>query len=300
MQSGVERRRLTLRARDGANASLQLHLPARPHAAVYWLPALGVGIGPNESFADALAASGVAVAVHEWRGLGDSDRRASRHCDWGYRELLDLDIASGIETARNAIDVPRWYLGGHSLGGQMALIEAARRGNQFAGTLLVASGQPYWRAFGGLRALGVYAFAAAIPLLTAIAGYFPGARLGFAGREAGELMREWSRTLRRGDYRLPQFADALDHALHAHVGRVLAVRMTEDRLAPRGAIRRLRELTPNARWTELEFGREHIKARRPDHFGWLRDPHPVRDAFLQWEADSVASAESIEKVPSAH
>ena len=96
---------------------LLMHLPPEPSAALYWLPALGVGIGPNELFADALAAAGVAVVVHEWRGLGSSNRRASRRCDWGYRELLDLDIAAGIEAAGNQIRAPRWYLGGHSLGG---------------------------------------------------------------------------------------------------------------------------------------------------------------------------------------
>jgi predicted alpha/beta hydrolase len=275
----IERRRLTVAAPDGASAALQLHVPAQPWAWIHWLPALGVGIGPNETFADAMAARGVAVAIHEWRGLGSSDRRASRRCDWGYRELLDLDLPAGLAAAAREFEgVPGW-IGGHSLGGQFALIEAARRGSGLEGVFLVASGQPHWRQFPGAKKYGVLAFAQSIPLLTAFAGHFPGARLGFAGREAGRLMREWSRSCVRGDYRIGDFGAQLDEALAAWSGRVLAIRLSQDRLAPPGAIERLRALAPRAAWDVRDFGAERFVQRRPDHFGWLREPGAMAEAF---------------------
>lgn len=297
MTPTVERHVLTVTADDFATARLQLHVPAQAQVGLYWLPALGVGIGPNETLADALAAQGVAVAVHEWRGLGDSDRRAARRCDWGYKDLLDIDIAAGLAAARARCPGLRWYLGGHSLGGQLALLQAsliqaslkqaglqqpARHADEFDGVLLVASGQPHWRAFPGWRSVGVLGFALALPAVTNIVGHFPGATLGFAGREAATLMREWAGTAITGHYRIRAFGTELDDALAAYTGRVLAIRMSEDRLAPSGAIDRLRALTPRADWSVQEFGRAEIVNRRPNHFGWLREPTAVAAAFAAW------------------
>ena len=277
--SDIERRRLTVSAPDGAHSTLQLHLPAPPRALLYWVPALGVGIGPNETFADAMARIGVAVAIHEWRGLGSSDRRAGRAVDWGYRELLDLDLPAGLDAAQRELPgLPLW-LGGHSLGGQFALIEAARAKRTVDGVFLVASGQPQWKQFPAAKKFGVLGFALAIPAVTRLVGHFPGARLGFAGREAGRLMREWSRTCVRGDYRLPAFGEALDVALAGYRGRVIALRMSQDALAPPGAIGRLQALAPNAAWEVLDLGAESFEKRRPDHFGWLREPRAVVAAF---------------------
>ena len=269
-------------APDGARSTLQLHTPMQPRCGLYWLPALGVGIGPNETLADGLAARGVVTAVHEWRGLGSSDRRASRRCDWGYRVLFD-DIAAGLAQARAAHPDLRWYLGGHSLGGQFALLHAARVPGAADGIFLVASGQPWWRAFPGWRAAGVFAFAAAIPAITALAGHFPGSRLGFAGREAGRLMREWAGTCRRGDYRIPDFGDELDRALSRCSLPVRALRMELDRLAPPCSIEHLRRLSPSAAWRITDVNRTQLLRRRPDHFGWLREPEVVVDAFVEWD-----------------
>jgi predicted alpha/beta hydrolase len=279
--AAIPRHRLIVTAPDGARAAVQLHAAEQPRRALYWLPALGVGIGPNERFADAVASRAAVVAVHEWRGLGSSDRRATRDCDWGYRTLFE-DIAAGLAAARAQHPDLRWHLGGHSLGGQIALILAALAPGDAEGVFLVASGHPHWREFPGLQAPGVYSFAAAIPLLVAVAGHFPGSRLGFAGREAGRLMREWAVTARRGDYRIADFGDAIDQALAAYEGPVRALRLSEDKLAPPGAIERLRGLSPRAQWRIDTVTREQLRERRADHFGWLREPQVAADAFADW------------------
>jgi predicted alpha/beta hydrolase len=286
----IERRRLVIAAADGTEAALQLHVPACPQAWLYWLPALGVGPGPNETFADAMAARGIAVAVHEWRGLGSSNRRASRACDWGYRELLDFDLVAGLAAAAREFPCLPGWIGGHSLGGQFALIEAARRGVGLEGVFLVASGQPYWRRFPSPKKYGVLAFARSIPLLTALVGHFPGSRLGFAGREAARLMREWARTCVRGDYRIGDFGAELDAALANWSGRVLAIRLSQDGLAPAGAIERLRELAPRAAWEVRDFGAERFERRRPDHFGWLREPGAIAEAFEAFAGQGARAA----------
>ena len=83
-----------VKAADGHRFRLLLRTPQMPRASLLWLPALGVAARHYLPFAEALSARGVAVFVHEWRGHGSSTQRAGRHCDWGYRELLDIDAES--------------------------------------------------------------------------------------------------------------------------------------------------------------------------------------------------------------
>ena len=85
---------LPLSSADGHDAVLVARIPQRPRAAVLWLPALGVAARHYLPLAEALAQRGVATFLHEWRGHGSSSLRAGRGTDWGYRELLALDLAA--------------------------------------------------------------------------------------------------------------------------------------------------------------------------------------------------------------
>src|SRR3546814_1108046 len=96
---------------------------------------------------DALAARGVAVFVHEWRGNGSSALRPDRDHDWGYRELLTADLPASERAIDGLLpDLPR-VIGGHSLGGQLACCRLALDPQAASAVWLVASGAPYWRAF---------------------------------------------------------------------------------------------------------------------------------------------------------
>src|SRR3546814_2801488 len=79
----------------------------------------------SSDLADALAARGVAVFVHEWRGNGSSALRPDRDHDWGYRELLTADLPASERAIDGLLpDLPR-VIGGHSLGGQLACCRLA-------------------------------------------------------------------------------------------------------------------------------------------------------------------------------
>lgn len=286
----MRRETLRITASDGASAALEIFRPdGVAQAALLWLPALGVGIGPNVRFATALADAGIAVAVHEWRGLGSSDRRASFRCDWGYREILDDDLRAAAAAARAAVpDVP-WCIGGHSLGGQFALIDAARHADAFAACVLVGSGHPYWRGFAGARAAAVRMLLPLIPAITALRGHFPGERLRFAGREASRLMRDWAGTAQRGDYAVDGFAGSLDRALATFRGPVLGVRLADDWLAPAPALDRLRAMTPHADWTTQVLSPSDFAHGRADHFGWLKQPDAVVALVRDWLPRTIAA-----------
>jgi len=184
---------------DGARCELLATLPAgRWQQLLYWMPAMGMPARHYLPLAQALAVAGVAVVLHEWRGIGSSDRRAGRDCDWGYRQLLQDDLPAGMAAVRQRWPQARCWLGGHSLGGQLGLLYASLHPHDFAGMVLVASGAPYWRRFRHGWLIGAaYALA---PWLAALVGHLPGRRIGFGGNEARGVIADWARSGRSGRY----------------------------------------------------------------------------------------------------
>ncbi|MCG6117162.1 MAG: alpha/beta hydrolase [Aquimonas sp.] len=278
-QSGF--RSLRVRAADGAEADLHLWASPEARRGLYFLPALGVGLRPNHIFASALAEAGIAVALHEWRGLGGSSLRAQRRCDWGYRELLELDLPAGLAAARAAAPGLCWEIGGHSLGGQLALLAAALQPEVFQRVHVIASGMPDWRAYSRLRGLGIWAALHALPGTARLLGHYPGERFGFAGREALGVLRDWSHSGRHRRYRLRDSAQDPEAALQAFRGRVQALHMRSDWLCPSRSLQSLAAKTPQADWRIETLDDAEFAPRRADHFAWLKAPAPVVQRVLE-------------------
>jgi len=72
---------LPVQTGDGHRFELLARVPTQPRAQLLWLPALGVAARHYLPFAEALAAQGIAVYLHEWRGNGSSSLRPSRTQD---------------------------------------------------------------------------------------------------------------------------------------------------------------------------------------------------------------------------
>lgn len=266
-------------AADGARAELALVEPTgAARGALLWLPALGVAARNYLPFARAMAETGVAVALHEWRGAGSSDRRAGRSLDWGYRELLidDIPASRAVLRARHP-DAPFW-LGGHSLGGQLATLAAAMAPADIAGLALVASGSPYWRCFG--HPWLIRAFYAIVPAIAAVCGYFPGRRLGFGGREARGVMADWSRSGRTGRYAAAGVAVDLEARLAAVRAPLLALRLAEDWLGPQASLDWLLDKLSAAPHEVVPMGRRDLDGVAADHFSWMKSPAGVVRAIL--------------------
>lgn len=269
---------LPLASASGHRYRLLLRGPTAPRAVLLFLPALGVAARHYLPFAEALAAHGVATAVHEWRGHGTSTLRASRRVDWGYRELLQDDLPASVDAlVARFPDVPR-ILGGHSLGGQLAALTLALRPDAGERLWLVASGAPYWRTFPASRAWWLPSAYHALASLAALNGALPGRTIGFGGREARGVMRDWSRTGLTGVYAGRGITTDLDAALSNVHAAVDAVRMQDDWLVPHGSLAfLLGKMRPGS-------VREHVVPRealgvRADHFAWMRAPSAVAAAL---------------------
>lgn len=276
---------LPLQAEDGHRWSLLARLPRAPQASLLWLPALGVAAKHYLPFAEALAARGIAVFVHEWRGNGGSSLRANRANDWGYRELLLQDLPhSEVAVTAQLPNLPR-ILGGHSLGGQLAACRlglltrdgAAERPTRL---WLVASGAPYWRAFPPRSRWWLPFAYRFLPWLADRRGALPGRRIGFGGDEARGLIRDWARSALSGRYAAAGVDVDLEAAMAQVEVETHALALDSDWLAPESSLRFLLSKLPRAQ-TRIDTLDGRMLGTRADHFAWMKQPGAVAAVLMR-------------------
>ncbi|WP_233841970.1 alpha/beta fold hydrolase [Dyella sp. 2HG41-7] len=266
---------------DGAQSELICTQPAEyPKRVMYWLPAMGVPAKHYLPLAEAFAAHGVAMALHEWRGIGSSNRRAGRQSNWGYRQLLETDIAAGMAEAKTRWPQAELWMGGHSLGGQLSCLYASRHRGDVAGLALVASGSPYWRRFKrGSLILAAYALVTPISRLI---GYLPGRRIGFGGNEARDVIADWSRSGRTGRYAANGIVADFERELGAFQRPVLAMRLRDDWLAPLSSLEWLLDKMPKAPRRVDVVAPEQLAGQSADHFTWMKVPDAIAAQLAAW------------------
>lgn len=272
--SAVEPRIEALVTDDKHRYELIAVVPASAQRALLWLPAMGVPARHYLPFAQALAARGVAVFLHEWRGIGSSSLRASRATDWNYRDLLVEDIATSERAIRAAVGDLHRVIGGHSLGGQLACCHLARCPTAAQALWLVASGAPYWRAFPTPRSYALPPLYRFMAWLARARGVLPGRRLGFAGNEAQGVISDWTASGLSGRFRAPGLDLDLDASLRTVDVPVRAVYLQDDWLAPESSLRFLlsKLASPAPAVLALDTRTLGVPA---DHFAWMKQPDAV-------------------------
>lgn len=274
----MEAREIALRSDDGHGWSLLARIPDQPRSSLLWLPAMGIAARHYLPFAEALAARGIAVFVHEWRGNGHSNLRADRRHDWGYRELLTVDLpASEAAVAQQLPDAGR-IVGGHSLGGQLACCRLGLAPQSAQSLWLVAGGAPYWKAFPAPTRWWLPAAYRFIPWLADRRGALPGRRIGFGGQEARGVIHDWSRSALSGRYAAAGLDTDLDAAMAQVAVPIRAVVKTEDWLAPASSLLYLLSKLPRSSPRIARIGPE--PGSRADHFAWMGQPQRTVDALL--------------------
>lgn len=261
-------------AGDGHRWQLLARVPATPRRSLLWLPALGIAARHYASLADALAARGIATFVHEWRGNGSSSLRASRQQDWGYRELLSLDVPASAARVAALLPGAARVMGGHSLGGQLACCRLALDATAARELWLAGSGSPYWRAFPLPHRLGLPLAYRFLPWLAGRVGYLPGRRVGFGGNEARGLIRDWSASAISGRYGARGLEVDLESAMARVSVPLRAVAFEEDWLAPASSLRFLAAKMPAAP-LQLTVFDSHRLGTRADHYAWMKQPAAV-------------------------
>ncbi len=271
---------LEVMAADGHRWNLQAVIPDHPHISVLWLPALGIAARHYLPLAQALAARGAAVFLHEWRGHGSSSVRAGRDCNWGYRELLEMDLPASESAIANALPiVPPRAMGGHSLGGQLASCRIALSPESAEQLWLVGSGAPWWRAFQHSVRWWLFAACRFLPWLARINGALPGRRIGFGGREARGLIADWAATARSGRYAASGLEINLEEALAKASPAIRAVLLADDWYAPKSSLDWLLGKMPQTGVALVTLNADELGVDA-DHFKWMQRPDAVVSALL--------------------
>jgi predicted alpha/beta hydrolase len=239
---------------------------------------VGASRRPTGGAQERVAVHGIAVAVHEWRGIGSSDRRASRRSNWGYRELLGDDLPASLRALREAVPSVPLYVGGHSLGGQLATVLASITTLPLAGLALVGSGSPYWRNFKPWVGLALVT----APLLANLLGRLPGRRIGFGGNEARDVIGDWSRSGRSGRYAGRGIDVDLEAALRTQRAPVLALRLRDDWFGPEASLAFLLGKMPDAPRHIEVIGPDDLAGAPADHFAWMKVPQEIARRLAEW------------------
>lgn len=281
MKPVIEPQIIAVRTEDGHAVDVIALIPPQPRSALLWMPAMGVAARNYLPFAQELARAGIAVYLHEWRGLGSSSLRASRAVNWRYRQILEFDIPATHQVLREFTpDLPT-RIGGHSLGGQLACCYAGLHSQEFdAGLWLACSGAPYHGAFAFPRNLGILGAVVAFPLLGWIRGYFPGKQLRFARSEARSMMADWSRSARTGKYQPKGYKQPLDLGMARFTALVTALVTEHDWLAPYDSTAFLVNKFSSAP-RDIQLLNDTDMGVRADHFGWMAKPAVIAQRFIE-------------------
>jgi len=278
---GMANERWPVQAPDGHELELLVHAPEAPRAVLLFMCALGVEARYYEPFGEALAAEGIALAMCDLRGNGTSSFRPRRGVDFGYREIVELDIPAAFGVVRQRLPNVPLFVGGHSLGGQLMMLHLAATQESVAGTVFVACAIPYYENWQGSSRRYIHLATVLFPIAGALLGYVPGKRLGFGGAaEAKTLMRDWSHNARTARYEPKGSSVDYEKALREAELDFLTVSIDTDEMAPPNAVDFMFDKLPRSRGVRVHA---HLsRPHRAAHMRWARDPAEVVAAVSDW------------------
>ncbi|MEE2060891.1 alpha/beta hydrolase family protein [Rhodococcus artemisiae] len=250
-------------------------------AVVMIVPGLGIPAGYYEPFAHALAEHGFDAAICELAGQGDSRPKPGPDSAYGYQDIVAVHFPAMFEVVRERFPDSTPFLLGHSMGGQLGVLYAARIRGRLGGLVLVASGTPYYRHFPGARGPGLLFGSTAMSLTASVAGFWPGDRFGVAGfgRQSRQLISDWARLARSGRFE-PAGADIdYEERLARLDVPILSITVEGDDMTPVASARHLLEKLPAADVTTWHLDRSL------GHNGWIRDNDDTVERVVAWLRD---------------
>lgn len=274
---------LTVTASDQHRFNATWYPTSEPDAPiVIFMSALGTPGKVYRHLGKELVQHGVQVCTPDWRGIDSSSVRAGRASDFGYRHLVEVDLPALIASVRQVCPNAPIWLGGHSLGGQVALLGATALADPIAGVLLIACGSVDIACYRGRARWGVRTLAALSGILGPLLGYFPGTQLGFGGREAAGVMRDWSHVAHTGRYQLAGSSIDYEGRMPMIQLPVLALSFAADQWAPEPAMKALLSKASKAPVTHWHWHAEQTNGLALDHYTWIKQPALLAPAVAQF------------------
>lgn len=246
-------------------------------------PAMGVRASFYESLALSFNEADIAAATVDLRGLGNSSLRPEKKDDFGYKDMIEQDYQSIINSLKKYYPNKKIYLLGHSLGGQLACLYTAKYKPQIEGIILIASCSIYYKNWTGLQRYKILFVFRFFSLLGKIFGYVPGKKVGFGGNEAKGVIQDWAHQGRSSKYE--PHGDAFDYELGLKklLHPILAISFEKDSLTTKAAVEHLlakfNQRTPK---THHYITKDHPLEQNYNHFNWVKKPENIVGLVANW------------------
>lgn len=280
-------------SQDGCEHCLHMFAGDDPTAPVVLLfPAMGTPSPFYFDLAPAFAEQGLQFACTDLRGHGPMHAAASWSNDFGYHEMLSQDWPAALKAVRQRLPEAPVFLMGHSLGGQLNAcfaslltpkeVEPEGELPVIRGLILVASGNVHYKGYG--NPYRVLWGAALLKWISRIVGHMPGKWLGFAGREARGVIRDWQYTAKTGRYRIRQgkkFTN-LDGKLSQMQTPIMAITFDGDKYAPHRAMQNLLDKTHLADKRHWKTSARDLKVKKLSHFSWVKQAEVLTPKLAEW------------------
>ncbi len=275
--------KITFTSTDGHTVNALLYpTPDAAAPVLLFFSALGTPAKVYRHFGQELRHHGVQLCAPDWRGIDSSSVRAGRGSDFGYRHLVEMDMAAALAGIRQRFAQAPIWIGGHSLGGQLSLLAAAANPSLLAGVLLVASGTVHTPHYPRKMRVAIRSLACMSRLAGAVLGYFPGARMRFGGREAAGVMRDWSHVAASGEFRPVGSQLDYEQLLRELKLPVLALTFAADGWTPAAAASALLAKLPAPAALHRHWSAADSAGVALDHYSWLKQPALVAPAVAQF------------------
>jgi predicted alpha/beta hydrolase len=254
------------------------------------LPAMGVTARKYDALADALAKTGYSSVIAELRGIGSSSIRATRDTDFGYREMVEIDVPLVLKTSAELFPEQTPIIFGHSLGGQLACLHLARAPLTNNRIILCASCAIDFRGWSFPANLSILVFTQISALISRAFGYFPGHKLGFGGRAGRRVIIDWARNARSGKYVLEQSSFDYEAHLKTVEGKILTINFEHDKFAPLAATRNLINKLGKNTVEQRQLSALELGTKTADHFSFLGYPDAVAATINRWLRSNKSSS----------
>jgi predicted alpha/beta hydrolase len=272
--------RLEIKAPDGVGIPLTWYPAETPGQVLLMLPALGVESRLYDRLAARLAELGCSVCLAEQRGQGRSALRPSRQVTISCWDCLDLDIPSCLDWLEEKAPGLPLLLGGHSLGGHLSTLYSGIEPERISGVVHIACTFPFYRDYPPVKSWQIRLLCLFVLLFRVFPGYFPGAIIGFAGRESSLMMMQWRHWALSGNYDFdPQ--RPLSQAVKAYKGPVISIALEDDNYTSDAGIQRALSLFSAEQVSQVKLGPDE-QGEFLGHFRWAKQPDGVANALADW------------------
>lgn len=275
----------TVRTEDGYESQMSLFRQSEEtrKPVLVCMPAMGVTASHYEILAQAIAQKGLNVVITELRGIGTSSYRASRQNNFGYHEMITYDWPAIVEAVKTRFPQSQIYFLGHSLGGQIsALYQSVNPDADIKGLVTVACCSVYFQGWKFPQNMVILFLTQLARWLSFAWGYFPGKQIGFGGKEARGVMKDWAFQARTGKYKILGSPFDFEELLTQVQIPILAISLDRDTFAPKKAVEHLYKKMSQAEVSHIHLTKNEADEKSLNHFSWLKTPEYVVSSIEKW------------------